>query len=74
MKNVLNSVMVANAFPMMWNVMKILKKKRLKKMKRYRVAHKHAGTERVIAGRDFYDACRRCGCSTHFWKLVEELD
>lgn len=43
-------------------------------MKRFRVAHKHSGTERVIAGRDFYDACRRCGCSTCFWKLIEVLD
>lgn len=43
-------------------------------MKRYRVVHKHAGTERVIAGRDYYDACRRCGRDPKIWKLVRAID
>ena len=43
-------------------------------MKRFRVGHKHSGSLRVIAGRDFYDALRRCGCDKQFWKLVETLD
>jgi hypothetical protein len=42
-------------------------------MNRFRVAHKHSGCERVIAGHDFYDACRRCGCDPKFWKLLKKI-
>lgn len=42
-------------------------------MKRFRVEHKHCGSIRVIAGYDFYDACRRCGCDPKFWKKNEEI-
>lgn len=43
-------------------------------MKRFRVEHKYSGCQRVIAGKDFYDACRRCGCDPQFWKKVGVLD
>ena len=39
-------------------------------MKRFKVEHKYSGSLRVIIGRDFYDACRRCGCDPKFWKKV----
>lgn len=42
-------------------------------MKRYIVEHKHCGARKPIVGRDFYDACRRCGCDPKFWKKVEEV-
>lgn len=43
-------------------------------MKRFRIEHKHSGSLRVIAGRDFHDALRKCGCDGKFWRLVEILD
>jgi hypothetical protein len=49
------------------------RKEEVKEMKRFRIEHKHSGTISVVAGHDFYDAMRRCGKSTKFWKLVEEF-
>ena len=48
-------------------------RKRDASMKRYIVEHKHCGSRKPIVGRDFYDACRRCGCDPKFWKKVEEV-
>lgn len=42
-------------------------------MKRFRVEHKYSGCQRVIIGKDFYDACRRCGCDPQFWKKLRFL-
>ena len=42
-------------------------------MKRFRIEHKHSGTITVVAGHDFYDAMRRCGKDTKFWKMIEEF-
>ena len=49
------------------------RKREVKEMKRFRIEHKHSGAISVVAGHDFYDAMRRCGKSTKFWKLVEEF-
>ena len=43
-------------------------------MIRYLVEHKHCGTQTVIIGRDYYDACRRCGRDPKIWKLVRAID
>jgi hypothetical protein len=48
-------------------------RKEINKMKRFRIEHKHSGAITVIAGHDFYDAMRRCGKSTKFWKMIEEI-
>ena len=42
-------------------------------MKRFRIEHKYCGCISVIAGRDFYDACRRCNKDPKFWKIIEEI-
>ena len=49
------------------------KRKEINKMKRFRIEHKHSGAITVVAGHDFYDAMRRCGKSTKFWKMIEEI-
>lgn len=43
-------------------------------MKIFRIEHKYSGCQRIIIGRDFYDACRRYSCDPQFWKKVEVLD
>lgn len=43
-------------------------------MIRFLVEHKHCGTQTVIIGRDYYDACRRCGRDPKIWKLVRAMD
>ena len=49
------------------------RKKEVIQMKRFRIEHKFSGSLSVIIGRDFYDACRRCGKDPKFWKKIEEF-